>query len=117
MYFHANIETQLKEIFLPTIVKPFRGNDVNDLYDITDGKIYKSLLASENGELFKNRQAFTFILNTDGISLCTKSNLTMWPFYLAINEIQKEDRFLINNVVLAGSYKLNLMYLRLIFVF
>ncbi len=43
MYFHANIETQLKEIFLPTIVKPFRGNDVNDLYDITDGKIYKSL--------------------------------------------------------------------------
>ena len=108
MYFHANIETQLKEIFLHTIVKPFRGNDVNDLYDITDGKIYKSLLASENGELFKNRQAFTFILNTDGISLCTKSYLT---------EIQKEDRFLINNVVLAGSYKLNLMYLRLIFVF
>ena len=44
------------------------------------------------------------ILNTDGVSLCTKSKLTMWPFFLAINECSKEDRFLINNVVLAGQH-------------
>jgi hypothetical protein len=41
-------------------------------------------------------------MNTDGISICTKSKLTIWPFYLAINEIIKEDRFIIQNMVLAG---------------
>ena len=93
MYFHANIENQLKEIFLNITLTKNTCNELSDLHDFFDGNIYKALLTSEDGDLFKKNQAFTFILNTDGISLCTKSNLTLWPFYLAINEIPKEDRF------------------------
>jgi hypothetical protein len=104
MYFHANIENQLKEIFSNITLTKNTCNKLSDLQDFIDGRIYKALLTSEDSDLFKNNQAFTFILNTEGISLCTKSNLTLWPFYLAINEIPKEDRFLINNVVLAGTY-------------
>jgi hypothetical protein len=38
------------------------------------------------------------MLNTDGISICDKSNLSIWPVYLAINE------FNIDNIIKAGIY-------------
>ena len=104
MYFHANIENQLKDIFENTTLSKNNVNNENELHDFFDGQIYKNLLKSEDGVSFKNGKAFSLILNTDGVSLCTKSKLTMWPFFLAINEISKEDRFLINNVVLAGQH-------------
>ncbi len=62
-----------------------------DLTDIKDGTIYKNLLESEDGESFKNNEAFSFLLNADGISVCTKSKLTIW--------------FLIENMILAGMIK------------
>jgi hypothetical protein len=104
MYYHANIENQLKEIFKnASILKYKPSNNENELTDFIDGKIYRKLLESEDGELFKKNEAFSFIINTDGISVCSKSKLTIWPFYLAINEIPIEDRFLIENMVLAGK--------------
>lgn len=43
------------------------------------------------------------MINTDGIALCNKSNLTLWPVFLCINEIEIEKRFAIENVIVAGS--------------
>jgi hypothetical protein len=36
------------------------------------------------------------------ISTYNKSKITIWPFYLTINEIRIEERFLVENMVLAG---------------
>jgi hypothetical protein len=62
-------------------------------------------LKSNIGAKILNREAFTFLLNTDGISICEKSGLTIWPILLAINEIAIGDRFCIDNIIIAGNYK------------
>ena len=62
----------------------------------------KKLLKSKHGNEFKNQLAFSFLLNTDGISSMKKSKLTIWPVFLVINELPIESRFCIDNVILAG---------------
>ena len=52
-------------------------NSANSLEDIFDGEIYKQLFAGDDGYKFKNNEAFTFSLNTDGISVCDFSNITI----------------------------------------
>ena len=104
MYYHCDIEMQLKDIFKYVKIPKYKPRDNPlDLIDISDGRIYKNILQSEDGDFFKNNEAFSFLLNTDGISVCSKSKLTIWPFYLAVNEIPIAERFLIENMVLAGS--------------
>lgn len=76
----------------------------NILYDICDGALYKTLLESEDGDAFKRKEAMTFLLNTDGASLCKSSKLTLWPVYLVINELPINIRFSPENVILAGIY-------------
>ena len=44
----------------------------------------------------------TFLLNTDGASICNKSGLTVWPVYLVVNELS--NRFSLENVILAGIH-------------
>jgi hypothetical protein len=105
MYYHPKIEKQIIEIFKNIKIPKYEQDNSEDLTDIKEGTIYKNLLESEDGELFKNNEAFSFLLNTDGISVCSKSKLTIWPFFLAINEIPKEERFLIENMILAGMIK------------
>jgi hypothetical protein len=105
MYYYLSIHDQLGHI-----LKKFSINDLkhkNDdnyvLKDIRDGRIYKKLLNSIDGNALKNQEAFTFSLNTDGISPANKSNLTIWPIFLVINELPIESRYSIDNTILAGK--------------
>jgi len=75
----------------------------NNLLDIYDGEIYKNLLKSEDGDLCKEQEAFSFTINTDGCSFTNKSKLTLWPVYLVINELPLDIRFSIDNVIIAGN--------------
>ena len=70
--------------------------------DVYDGEIYKELYKSELGYLFEKYEAFTLLLNTDGISICHESNVTIWPIIFACNEIPKERRFCLDNIIIAG---------------
>lgn len=73
------------------------------LSDVTDGRNYKKLLNEhDEGRYIRKREAFTLLINTDGISLSTKSNITIWPIYLCINELPVNIRFSIENIVVAG---------------
>jgi hypothetical protein len=103
MYYHLNIENQIQNIMNKVKLKDFEKIKISDdLTDITDGRIYKQLLASEDGHLFEKKLAFSFSLNTDGISISNKSKLTIWPVFLVINELPLNIRFSIDNVILAG---------------
>ncbi len=72
------------------------------LSDFKDGTIYQEFLEKEN----KNRtnDVYTFTLNTDGISLCEKSNLQIWPQFLTINECSIESRYSPDNTIICGKY-------------
>ena len=105
MYYDVSIKEQLEKIL--NNAKLFNNKDkINDSYhtcDITDGNIYKNLLKTDDGKQISTKNAYTFTLNTDGIAVSFKSNLTIWPIYLVINEIPLEQRYCIDNIIIAGT--------------
>ena len=109
MFYYLDIDRQIKRItanksFLKeTDDQTFKNKNDEILCDITDGLLYKEILKSDIGDLIKQKQAFTFTINTDGISLSESSNLSMWPVYLAINEVNPEYRYCIENIIIAGK--------------
>lgn len=98
------IACQLKKIFRRPL--KFIDRTRNELYitDVTDGEIYRRLLQSPDGERLESNEAFTFLINTDGVSVCTKSDLSIWPIFLSINEIEIKLRFCLENMVVAGMF-------------
>jgi hypothetical protein len=103
MHYHLNLKSQIQNIMNKLELKDLdRVKTSNDLTDFTDGRIYRNILESEDVHLFNKKQAFTFTLNTDGISVSNKSKLTIWPVFLVINELPLNIRFSIDNVILAG---------------
>lgn len=85
-----------KKQVLPVVSNYFNEN-THIMSDVKDGSIYKEF------KKLNPFNAYTFTLNTDGISLCDKSNLSIWPVYLAINELEIESRFYIDNIIIAGK--------------
>lgn len=69
--------------------------------DIQDGELYKEFINSFSINQAKN--VFSFTLNSDGINLCDKSNVAIWPVYLTINELPSGESKYIDNVILAGK--------------
>jgi hypothetical protein len=105
MYYYLNIDDQIQRIMkkLKLSDLKIKQSKNNNLLDIYDGEIYKNLLKSEYGDLFKEQEAFSFTINTDGCSFTNKSKLTLWPVYLVINELPLDIRFSIDNVIIAGN--------------
>lgn len=106
IYYYLDIEKQIHSIFNKIKYDDLNSQPSlnNELTDIKDGTLYKSILSSEDGESVKKNKAFTLTINTDGISICKKSKLTIWPVYLVINELPIQKRFSIDNVIIAGTY-------------
>ena len=106
MYYNLSIEDQVSRIFNNNKMfnKCYKDKSNNSIIkDITDGLIYKRLFESNNGKWIKLNRAYTFLLNTDGIAVSDKSNLTIWPVYLALNELPIENCYCIENVIIAGK--------------
>ena len=105
MYYNIDIKSQLKHIMKNKDIF-YRSLPISSehLADVYDGEIYTSILNSKDGELIKAGDAYTFSLNTDGISICEKSNLDIWPINLVINEIKPEFRYCVENVIVAGMF-------------
>ena len=72
------------------------------LKDVSDGSIYKQFQSQFTAEQFK--RVYSFTLNTDGVSLCEKSKLSIWPVYLALNEIEIYKRFDYENILVVGLF-------------
>ena len=63
----------------------------------TSNPIYKDYYA------YPNDNVYSLTMNIDGISLCDKSNLLIWPVFFAINEISIDSRCYFDNVIIAGE--------------
>ena len=65
-----------------------RGKEV--ITDIIDGKYYTRLC--EPGQFLNNQCNISVIFNTDGAPLYSSSSVSLWPVFLAINELPSPDR-------------------------
>ena len=70
--------------------------------DVYDGQLYKELEAA--GFFKDGKFNFTMIWNSDGVPVFRSSKTSMWPFFLAINELPYKMRFKKSNIVLGGIW-------------
>lgn len=102
MIYYLNIEEQIQRIAKIANLFDKRRNNDSKSTDITDGRVYKKVKQAL-GRLIDDKEAFTFLINTDGVKMAESSTLSMWPVFLAINEISIKKRFCIDNVIVAGN--------------
>lgn len=76
------------------------SSNSNDITDIFDGELYKSLRAKVgNGPLI------TLTLNTDGVRVYkSKRKASLWPIQLFINEVPPSKRLKQENIILSGIW-------------
>lgn len=64
----------------------------NNIRDIQDGDEYTKLF--KNGNCLYNTDNLSVLLNTDGVPIFKSSNTSVWPLFIAINEIPPKERYL-----------------------
>ncbi|CAF4920458.1 unnamed protein product, partial [Rotaria sp. Silwood1] len=77
----------------------FYNNDIRtspatELSDVCDGAVYRKLARTQRDSFI------TLTLNIDGISIFQSSNRSIWIFTAAINEIARQDRLKLNNMLI-----------------
>ena len=73
-----------------------------NIEDIYDGVNYQKHFINKG--FLSKKQNISFIWNTDGIPIFKSSKFTIWPLYLAINELPPQKRWCSNNIILAGLW-------------
>ena len=61
--------------------------DSESLQDVSDGWEYL-----KHAEFLTERGNVSFLVNTDGVSLFRSSNISLWPIWLAVNELPPHIR-------------------------
>lgn len=104
MFYYVPIRKQIELLFEKKVlpVEKYSRRNKNSISDVKDSLIYEEFLHSIKNNNLNSSSIYTFTLNTDGISLCDKSNLSIWPVFIAINEIDIESRFYLDNTIIAG---------------
>ena len=65
--------------------------------DICDGSAYHRILCEQS-----QRKFISLVMNIDGIQIAKSSNASLWIISLAINELERCDRFKMKNIIIAG---------------
>ncbi|RNA33860.1 hypothetical protein BpHYR1_023482 [Brachionus plicatilis] len=69
--------------------------ETDKLSDLTDGDVYKKVIQSDSDSKRKYH----------GISMFKKSNVSLWPVILTINELPLSKRYCSENVAIAELFK------------
>ena len=65
--------------------------------DICDGSAYHRILCEQSQKKF-----ISLVMNIDGIQIAKSSNASLWIISLAINELERCERFKMKNIIIAG---------------
>lgn len=65
----------------------FEHDDTDSLRDVTDGWEYM-----HHREFLSKQEHVSLLLNTDGVSLFRSSTVSLWPIWLAVNELPSHTR-------------------------
>ena len=62
--------------------------------DQSDGQAHREFLERVSPSLDAGTKVITLTLNADGVKIFadTKNKKSIWPFYLLVNEVKKEQR-------------------------
>lgn len=103
---HFFIQLPLREQILkkllrnPEILNLDTKSDPDNIRDVFDGTLYKSLKQKVN-----NEKLVTLTVNTDGVKVFkSKSQSSLWPIQMIINEIPASRRFKKENIILSGFW-------------
>ena len=66
---------------------------------MVDGDVYQRLLTTEKGKRF-----LSLTMNIDGVQPNRGSDLSVWPIFLVINEMDRAKRFALENIILGGVW-------------
>ena len=82
----------------------FRQNrrSTDNIEDIYDGLVYEKHF--KNYGFLANPNNISFLWNTDAVPLFKSSNISTWPIFLIINELEPSLRFKIENIIFAGIW-------------
>ena len=100
----SQLQDLYKQVFIWTAVTSYRFNRErtnDDLGDIYDGALYRQHWDSG---FLKDHRNISFIYNTDGVPIFKSSKYSLWPLFLAINELPYSQRFRRDNMLLAGVW-------------
>jgi hypothetical protein len=105
MHYYFDIEYQIRKIIQKNIINFGKASRYSTDYicDLQDGAIYQDFLRTPQGQCVKDGNGFTLSINTDGVNPCMKSKMSLWPVFLAINEIPLDQRYCIENMIIAGK--------------
>ncbi|KAK3731182.1 hypothetical protein QZH41_019239, partial [Actinostola sp. cb2023] len=78
-----------------------RGKGI--LTDIIDGKYYQAIC--REGQFLHDTNNISLIFNTDGAPLYSSSSISLWPVFLAVNELPSPDRFSKQNMLMWGIWQ------------
>ena len=99
-----DIETQSLQKSSDVYSPEKNKQDFENIRDVDDGNYYQEFISNLPCKNNLNETNYSFIMNTDGLNISVKSNISIWPVYLAINEIPIETRYFIDNILIAGIY-------------
>ncbi len=72
--------------------------------DVTDGCLYRSFLQTNEGKIVLKGHAITLSINTDGCNPSDNPSApSLWPVFISINEIPLNQRYCIENTIIAGK--------------
>lgn len=102
------ILTQLQEFFNRSTFhsklqhrrsRPNRPDTIGDIYD---GELYRKHCAP--GEFLDDKNNISLMWYTDGVPLFKSSKVSIWPLFLAINELPYSERFVQENLIFTGLW-------------
>lgn len=106
-FIHLPLVPQLKKLFARPGFKESLSyketrskKNADNIEDVYDAKNYKD--AEKKFKEFCTN--ITMMFNTDGMQVFTSNSFSLWPFYLVINELPPNKRFLSENLLIAGLW-------------
>ena len=103
----GDLEAQLKSVLTKKgnwkAIQDMKTRKSSTITDIVDGTKYQKL--KEEGIFLSKSNNITLTMFTDGIPLFKSSGTSLWPVYLLINELPRQERFQRKNMVLWGVWQ------------
>ncbi|CAF4053365.1 unnamed protein product [Rotaria sp. Silwood2] len=107
-FLYMPILPQIRNILACTQHLNFKRQDqsiysTNNMKDVTDAAAYDRILSQQSRTKF-----ISLLMNIDGVRIAKSSNTSIWIVSFVINELKRNERFKMKNVITAGvSYGKN----------
>lgn len=75
--------------------KRLRQPTTPNITDVYDGQQYK-----QHSHFLSNPSHVSLMINTDGVAIFRSSKSSVWPIWIAINELPKEKRYVYGYIVM-----------------